>query len=78
MGGGDAADEPPEDENFFQLLGHRMKNTVDTFESPRWLQDIGEGIRKPKWMGGDEGGEAGPSDNIRRWFGGSEEGRIRL
>lgn len=79
LGGGDAADEPPEDENFFQLLGHRMKNTIDTFESPGWLQGIGEGIPKPKWMGGDEGGaEAGPSDGIRRWFGGSEEGRIQL
>lgn len=64
-----AWEEPEGDENFFQLLGHRIKNTVDTFESPRWLQEIGEGIRNP---GGD-----GPSD-VRRWFGGGEEGRIRL
>lgn len=80
-------DVPPEDENFFQLLGYRMKNTVESFESPRWLKDIGAGIRNPKWAGGgaEEGGgddvraEGGPSD-IRRWFGGngSEEGRIRL
>ncbi|SPO01159.1 related to integral membrane protein [Cephalotrichum gorgonifer] len=82
----DAWEEPTEDENFFQLLGHRMKNTVDTFESPRWLQEIGEGVRKPKWMGGSDGNEGGsggggggrPSD-FRRWFGGgNDEGRVRL
>jgi hypothetical protein len=70
------------DENFFQLLGHRMKNTIDTFEGPKWLQEIGDGIKKPKWMGGDDGenqGEGGPSD-FRRWFGGGDggNGRIRL
>ena len=72
-------DEPQEEENFFQLLGHRMKNTIDTFESPRWLQDIGDGIRNPRWMNNEGGGERsnGGSD-IRRWFGGGEDGRIRL
>ncbi|KAF4821358.1 LIMR family protein [Colletotrichum siamense] len=71
-------DEVPEDENFFESLGHRMKNTIDTFEAPQWFQDI----KKPKWMGGDDD-EPGSSSNgggvesdIRRWFGG--EGRVRL
>jgi len=77
-------DEPTGDENFFQILGHRMKNTIDTFESPRWLQDLGEGIKNPPWTNnGNEGGGSGRSNgnqsDIRRWFGGgNDEGRIRL
>ncbi|KAL9944724.1 hypothetical protein D7B24_005872 [Verticillium nonalfalfae] len=79
-------DADAEDQNFFESLGHRMKNTMDTFEAPNWFQDI----KKPKWMGGDDdgaqagssgggAGAGGPSStesDIRRWFGG--EGRIRL
>ncbi|KAL7626851.1 hypothetical protein AAE478_003625 [Parahypoxylon ruwenzoriense] len=75
-------DSEPEDENFFSNLGHRFKNTFDTMDTPKWLQEIGEGFKKPKWMGGND--EAGGSSNrpgrsdsdIRRWFGG--DGRIRL
>ncbi|WQF75919.1 Putative LMBR1-like membrane protein [Colletotrichum destructivum] len=78
-------EEPEEDQNFFESLGHRMKNTMDTFEPPQWFQDI----KKPKWLGGDDdepgsssGGAAaatgggGVESDIRRWFGG--EGRVRL
>ncbi|KAF7901808.1 uncharacterized protein EAF01_007107 [Botrytis porri] len=68
----------PEEENFFEALGHRMKNTIDTFEPPRFL----EGIKKPKWMGGDEenDGQSSRSGNdFTRWFGGgNQEGRVRL
>jgi len=69
----------PEDENFFEALGHRFRNTIDTMDTPKWLQDI----KKPKWMGGDEGessrGESGGRVDVRRWFGGrGGEGRIRL
>ncbi len=74
----------PEDENFFQTLGHRMKNTIDTFDTPKWFQEIGQGIKKPKWMGGDDEDVRSPglggssnSDGVRRWFGGGEA-RIRL
>ncbi|KAK0381466.1 LMBR1 domain-containing protein [Colletotrichum limetticola] len=78
-------DEPEEDQNFFESLGHRMKNTMDTFEPPQWFQDI----KKPKWMGGDDdepgsgsgsGNGGGVESDIRRWFGGggSSEGRVRL
>ncbi|KAK0646005.1 LMBR1-like membrane protein-domain-containing protein [Cercophora newfieldiana] len=70
-----------EDEGFFGALGHRFKNTIDTMDTPKWFQDI----KKPKWMGGDEegGGSSRPSQgrtnsDVRRWFGGSSEGRIRL
>ncbi|SPQ22451.1 5ba0e239-5cf2-4037-8df0-fe5690928539 [Thermothielavioides terrestris] len=84
--------DEPEDENFFEALGHRFRNTIDTFDTPKWLQDIGQGIKKPKWMGGgggDEGfgcgssssggGAGGGRTDVRRWFGGGGgEGRIRL
>ncbi|KAI1326381.1 LMBR1-like membrane protein-domain-containing protein [Xylariaceae sp. FL0255] len=86
-GGRSAAFEPPpeEDDNFFANLGHRFKNTIDTIDTPKWLQEIGDGFKKPKWMGGnDDNGRPGPSgsvagggeSDIRRWFGGS--GSIRL
>ncbi|TQN74832.1 LIMR family protein [Colletotrichum shisoi] len=78
-------EEPEEDQNFFESLGHRMKNTMDTFEPPQWFQDI----KKPKWLGGDDDepgsssgaaaaatGGGGVESDIRRWFGG--EGRVRL
>lgn len=75
-------DDPPEDENFFQILGHRMKNTIDTMDTPKWFQDIGQGIKKPKWMGGDSNGNSNnnQSGDIRRWFGGGGggEGNVRL
>lgn len=77
------ADED-EDDNFFAALGHRIKNTVDTIDTPKWLQEI---TKKPKWMGDgddDDGHASGSGSNgdldIRRWFGGggSNNGRIRL
>ncbi|KAL2156145.1 hypothetical protein VTH82DRAFT_890 [Thermothelomyces myriococcoides] len=82
-----------DDENFFEALGHRFKNTIDTLDTPKWLQDLGQGIKKPKWMmGGDDGqrrsgsrnvgrggAQSGGGADIRRWFGGGgDEGRIRL
>lgn len=76
--------DEPEDDNLFHIFGHRVMNTFDTMETPKWMQDIGQGIKKPKWMGGDEGetpqrpdagGERNNSD-FRRWFGG--DGNIRL
>lgn len=75
------SDEPPEDDNIFQIIGHRMKNTMDTIDTPQWLQEFGQGIKKPKWMGGDDeqrpGAERTNSD-IRRWFGGGGDGQVRL
>jgi hypothetical protein len=76
--------DEPEDENLFSIIGHRMKNTIDTLETPKWMQDLGQGIKKPKWMTGDndgqEGSGSGSSSNgtdFRRWFGGGD-GQIRL
>ncbi|KAL1840107.1 hypothetical protein VTJ49DRAFT_802 [Mycothermus thermophilus] len=81
-----------DDENFFESLGHRMRNTFETFETPKWLADLGQRITKPKWMTGDnnyngagrsqgqgQGSDSGAGADIRRWFGGGRgEGRIRL
>ncbi|KAL2271639.1 hypothetical protein VTJ83DRAFT_1010 [Remersonia thermophila] len=47
------ADDDDDDETFFESLGHRMRNTFDTLETPRWLADLGQGIPKPKWMAGN-------------------------
>ncbi|KAL2164481.1 hypothetical protein VTH06DRAFT_3697 [Thermothelomyces fergusii] len=82
------ADEP-DDENFFEALGHRVRNTIDTLDAPKWLQDLGQGIKKPRWMmmGGDDGrggsgsrnvgrgrgGGRGGGADIRRWFGGGND-----
>ncbi|CAK7568049.1 MAG: hypothetical protein SEPTF4163_006029 [Sporothrix epigloea] len=80
-------DHEEDHDNFFQQLSHRMKNTVDTIETPKWLQEIGQGFKKPKWMSSNTNEDAGGSgqhappsgnnDGIRRWFGNSQS-RIRL
>jgi hypothetical protein len=84
--------DEPEDDNLFTIIGHRMKNTMDTIETPKWMQDLGSGIKKPKWLAGDNGDQsgAGSSSNnastntnansgtdFRRWFGGGD-GPIHL
>ncbi|KAI0395291.1 LMBR1-like membrane protein-domain-containing protein [Xylariaceae sp. FL0594] len=85
-GFGEDGEGEEEEDNFFANLGHRFKNTIDTMDTPKWLQDIGDGFKKtPKWMmGGDqEGAASGPSgsnnnnSDIRRWFGGGER-RIHI
>jgi hypothetical protein len=69
----------PEDENFFEAFGHRVKNTVDTIQTPKWLQNIGEGIKKPKWMRDDSEGQPSRSgSDFTSWFGGRQDGRVRL
>lgn len=74
--------DDPEEESFLSILGHRMKNTMDNFEAPKWFSDIG----KPKRVGindgnNDNNSNAGPSErraegDLRSWFGGG--GQIRL
>ena len=71
----------PEDENFLEAFGHRFKNTMDTVRTPKWLQNVGDGVKRPKWMGGDgdEGDQPqGSGSDISRWFGGRQDGRVRL
>jgi len=81
-----SAPSESDDDNFFANLGHRFKNTMDTMDTPKWFQEIGGGIKKPKWLGGDDDDGAGPSSrpaganrtgsDLRSWFGG--DGRVRL
>ncbi|KAG6007084.1 hypothetical protein E4U21_006346 [Claviceps maximensis] len=74
------ADQVPEDDNMLQILGHRMKNTLDNIEAPTWFQDLGKGITKPAWMGGadsnTEGSNSQKKSDIRRWFGGDSQIRL--
>ena len=43
--------EEDEEENFFQSFAHRVKNTFETTNTPRWFQ--GEPFRLPRWMSND-------------------------
>ncbi|KAL1899733.1 hypothetical protein Cpir12675_001232 [Ceratocystis pirilliformis] len=78
-----AEEAAAQDGNFFQLLGHRMKNTIDTIEPPRWLQDIGDNMR-PAWAAEEGSNRQGDGSGIMRLFGGgggegdSGNGRIRI
>ncbi|KAL8960391.1 MAG: hypothetical protein Q9183_005473 [Haloplaca sp. 2 TL-2023] len=71
-----AAEE--QDENFFAGFAHRVKNTIDTIDTPDWVAN------RPKWMGGVEGntessGRAESGRGLGRWFGGRPaDGRVRL
>jgi hypothetical protein len=75
-------DSEEDEENFLEAWGHRFKNTVETFDTPKWMRDIGQGIKKPKWMGGSDSGQEGSrgsNADVGRWFGGDGgQGRIRL
>lgn len=73
-----------DDENFLQGFAHRLKNTLDTASKPQWLDDLGDGFKRPKWMGGVSGNTEGSARaesgrGIGRWFGGRpSDGRVRL
>jgi hypothetical protein len=43
--------EEDEEENFLQSFAHRVKNTFETTNTPRWFQ--GEPFRLPRWMSND-------------------------
>ena len=70
-----------DDGTFLQGFAHRIRNTIDTMEPPRWFSDLGT---RPKWMssiaGNNESNERGDSrGGIGRWFGGRPtDGRIQL
>lgn len=68
------------DEGFFGSFGHRVRNTIDTIETPDWMQGLSEGIKKPKWMGGNEqpGHSRGQGSVTRLFGGGNQDGRVRL
>jgi hypothetical protein len=65
--------EEDDDENFFQSFAHRVKNTFDTTNTPRWFQ--GEPFRLPRWMSGDNN----TTEEGSALFGGrAVPGRLRL
>jgi hypothetical protein len=74
----------PEEENFFEALAHRARNTLDTVQTPKWMQGGGGsgsgsgsggggGFKRPKWLGGgnsDDGSGATSSAATRPSAGG--------
>ncbi|KAL8709174.1 MAG: hypothetical protein Q9220_006054 [cf. Caloplaca sp. 1 TL-2023] len=73
-------DNDDDDDGFnpFQSFAHRVRNTIDTIDTPAWA------TKRPKWMGGDGGntetsGRADAGRGLGRWFGGRPgDGRVRL
>ncbi|TKA46324.1 hypothetical protein B0A49_13495 [Cryomyces minteri] len=68
--------------SFYHDFAQRVRNTFDTAERPEWIAGIGEGFKRPKWMGGDDdrggGSGGGGGGGLGRWFGGRSDGRVRL
>ncbi|KAI9773973.1 MAG: hypothetical protein M1839_001985 [Geoglossum umbratile] len=72
----------PEEESFLADIAHRMRNTLDTVDTPRWVK----GVKRPKWMSnvdgdsnGEGAGESSFASQYGRWFGGRPvDGRVRL
>ena len=68
----------PEDEGFFSGFAHRVRNTIDSVETPDWIG------KRPKWMGAADrptqsSGRADVGRGLGRWFGGRPaDGRVRL
>ncbi|KIX06296.1 uncharacterized protein Z518_04271 [Rhinocladiella mackenziei CBS 650.93] len=64
-------DPESEEENFLTLFGRRVKNTIDTIQTPKWMQpsrtDSGSssrgGFKRPKWMGGGDTDDASLSNS---------------
>jgi hypothetical protein len=78
-------DPEPEEENFLTLFGRRIKNTVDTIDTPKWMQTSpsGTSFKRPKWMSGTAGDDSGPSSQsgpgLGKWFGGRpDNGQVRI
>ncbi|KZF22144.1 hypothetical protein L228DRAFT_261357 [Xylona heveae TC161] len=76
-----------EDEGFFEGFAHRVRNTFETTDTPRWVSNLGESFKKPKWLAsssstghGEGGGSSGnQGGGLARWFGGRPtDGHVRL
>ncbi|RKF55910.1 LMBR1 domain-containing protein 2 [Erysiphe neolycopersici] len=65
-------------ENSYQTFWHRLKNTVETVQSPNWLDNVGDSIKISKWISGNN--RSGSDRNkATGWLNGlRQEGRVRL
>ncbi|KAH8144981.1 uncharacterized protein LAJ45_11001 [Morchella importuna] len=70
---GDNLDTVPE-EGFFGGFMHRVKNTVETLDAPQWMKDF-DGVKKPKWLGGNAGSSRGGYGSAIRGRGGASRPR---
>jgi hypothetical protein len=76
-----AQEADSEDESVLAGFAHRVRNTIDSVETPAWLSGLG---KRPKWMGRVDGnaeatGRADAGRGLGRWFGGRPaDGRVRL
>ena len=88
LAGNSRRDDPEGDEegNFFSDFAHRVKNTLDTTDTPSWMQ---KSFKRPKWMAGpapegtssSSGGERGGNERggLTTWFRRkASDGNIRL
>lgn len=62
-------DAVSDDDNFFQSFAHRVRNTIDTTSTPKWLQGGFPKLSTPKWLNRDR--EAPGSDNASNQGGGN-------
>lgn len=71
-----------EEEGFFELFSHRVRNTLDTAQTPKWFKNVGGNFKRPRWMGGGESSDASAGDSestVTDWFAGrQQDGRVRL
>ena len=77
------AEEEEEDgaRHFYQDFAERVRNTIDTADTPEWIQGVKEVLKTPKWMRKDDAGGSGdgPGAALSKWFGGGQDdGRVRL
>ncbi|KAI1001947.1 hypothetical protein K3495_g6255 [Podosphaera aphanis] len=69
-----------DEDNLFGTFGHKLKNTVQTIQTPRWLLDVSENIKIPQWIGGNiETQTTTAASKISNWVSGNRHDRgLRL
>jgi LMBR1-like membrane protein len=77
-----ASIDPEPEENFVTLFGRRVKNTMDTIDTPKWIQSRPV-TRRPRWIGGNDtvtghGQSSEPRGRNILGFFGRSEGQISV
>lgn len=66
------------EETSYQTFWHRLKNTVETVQSPNWLENVGDSIKIPKWISGNDRLRSDRNE-ATGWLNGlRQEGRVRI